>query len=109
MNFQYPTNNPQLSVRLHIERLVVDEALLAGGQAKSFQSAIESELARLLSEGGLIAHADTAVPSLTARNIQVSHQTRPAQLAGQVAEAIHATIGAAIPPASILQPKGGEH
>lgn len=108
MNYQHPASNPQPSVRLHIERLVVDEALLGGGQAGTLRTTIEAELERLLAEHGLIPHSNTAVPSLTARNIQVTHQTRPDQLGRQVAEAVHATIGTAAPPSSFSQPKGGK-
>jgi hypothetical protein len=107
MNPEFPRPNLQPSVRLHIERLVVDEALVAGGQGGTLQAAIETELARLLAAGGLAPLADTNLASLTASKIHVAQQTRPAQLGSQIAQAIHTTIGATNPPASSAHPNGG--
>jgi hypothetical protein len=107
MNSQPSTLNPQPSVQLHIERLVVDESLLVGGRSGALQAAMETELARLLTEHGLTPHSDTAIPSLTARNIQVAGQARPAQLGQQIAHAVYTAIGAANPQPSKGQPIGG--
>ncbi|HXI70004.1 MAG TPA: hypothetical protein VNN22_06565 [Verrucomicrobiae bacterium] len=109
MNFQPSKHNPQPSVRLHIERLVVDESLLAGGRSVGLQAAIETELAQLLAGRGLIPHSDTHIPSLPARNIQVAPQTGPAQFGKQIAQAVHGTISVANQPASTRQRNGGTH
>ena len=44
-----------MSIALHIERLVVDEAVLAGERAGSVRAALEVELGRLLAQPGLPA------------------------------------------------------
>ena len=95
MNAQPLTPNARPSVQLHIERMVVDEALLSGGQSAALQAAVETELARLLAERGLTPLADTSIPALVGRNIQVVGQVRPAQLGQQIAQAVHTTIEAA--------------
>lgn len=41
-----------MSIELHIERLVLDEALLGGERAGNVRAALEGELARLLTRPG---------------------------------------------------------
>lgn len=41
-----------MSIELHIERLVIDEALLGGERAGSVRAALEYELGRLLAQPG---------------------------------------------------------
>ncbi|MBT2145756.1 MULTISPECIES: hypothetical protein [unclassified Rhodanobacter] len=43
-----------MSIELHIERLVIDEAALGGERAGSVRAALESELARLLAQPGAV-------------------------------------------------------
>jgi hypothetical protein len=43
-----------VSIELHIERLVIDEALLGGERAGSVRLAIERELTRLLAQPGAV-------------------------------------------------------
>lgn len=43
-----------MSIELHIERLVIDEALLGGERAVSVRAAIERELARRLAQPGAV-------------------------------------------------------
>jgi hypothetical protein len=107
MNSQPSTTPAQPTVQLHIDRLVVDESLLAGGRSGALQAAMETELARLLAERGLTPVTEGAIPSLTARNIQIADQTRPAQLGRQIAHSVYATIGATNSLSSKGQPDGG--
>lgn len=106
MNPQLSTRHVPPSVRLHIERLVVDEPLLAVGHGVTLQAAIETELTRLLAEGGLVPHADSDIASLTTHDIQVAHREHPVPLAKQIAQAVHATIGVGHPPAIDGRPNG---
>ncbi len=43
-----------MSIELHIERLVLDEALLGGERAGSVRAAIERELTQLLAQPGAV-------------------------------------------------------
>lgn len=43
-----------MSIELHIERLVLDEALLGGERAGDVRAALESEMTRLLSRPGAV-------------------------------------------------------
>ncbi|MBN8946693.1 MAG: hypothetical protein ACTHOA_00560 [Rhodanobacter sp.] len=43
-----------MSIELHIERLVLDEALLGGERAGNVRAALEGELARLLTRPGAV-------------------------------------------------------
>ncbi|HEY9238569.1 MAG TPA: hypothetical protein VIP10_07015 [Burkholderiaceae bacterium] len=43
-----------MSIELHIERLVIDEALLGGERAGSVRLALERELPRLLAQPGAV-------------------------------------------------------
>jgi hypothetical protein len=43
-----------VSIALHIERLVIDEAALGGERAGSVRAALESELGRLMAQPGTV-------------------------------------------------------
>ncbi|GAA0890004.1 hypothetical protein [Rhodanobacter soli] len=43
-----------MSIELHIERLVIDEAALGGERAGSVRAALEGELGRLLAQPGAV-------------------------------------------------------
>ena len=43
-----------MSIELHIERLVLDDALLGGERAGSVRAALEGELGRLLAQPGAV-------------------------------------------------------
>src|SRR6266481_5181691 len=107
MSRQSSSLNPDRSVRLNIERLVVDESLLSYGQADIMQTAIETELAQLLLKGGITPFSDTAVPSLAASNIQVAEQLRPTRLGQQIAQAVYAALDFADPAPASDQTTGG--
>ena len=107
MTSQSSSLNSDRSVRLNIERLVVDESLLSYGQGDIVQIAIETELARLLTERGLAPLPDTAVPSLAASNIQVAEQPRPTRLGQQIAQSVYTALASANPPPASGQSTGG--
>jgi hypothetical protein len=93
MNSQPSTLNPQPSVQLHIERLVVDQSLSSPGRGDQLQAAIETELARLLSERGLSELTEAAIPNVAARDIRMrGKQVRPASLGHQIAQAIYGSL-----------------
>jgi hypothetical protein len=93
MNSQLATLNPQPAVRLHIERLVVDQSLVSSGRGDQLQAAIETELTQLMYERGLTALASSALYSLPTRNMHLAKQSRPAQLGRQIARTVYAALG----------------
>ena len=107
MSHRSSSLNSDRSVRLNIERLVVDKCLLSYGQADIMQTAIETELAQLLLKGGITPFSDTAVPSLAASNIQVAEQPRPTRLGQQIAQAVYAALDCANPAPASDQTTGG--
>ena len=82
----------QNSIRLHIDRLVVDEPLLSSGQSGALQAAIEVELSQLLVEGGLVPSMDTSMPVLNAGSVHVASRSRPSQFGRQIARSIHGAL-----------------
>jgi hypothetical protein len=90
-----------MNISLHIDRLILDSSLAHNAaEASQLQAALEAELSRLLTEGGLsltaLAGADqisagTAVPFLQAP--PVSSYNGPANLGTQVAHSIYTSFG----------------
>ena len=83
-----------MSIKLHIERLVLDGLPVTRSQGPMVQAAVESELARLLAEGGLAQELATggAVPSVRADTI-CSAERSPARIGRQIAGAVYGGIG----------------
>jgi hypothetical protein len=84
-----------MKVNLHIERLVLDGLPISRLQGALVQRAVESELSRLMMEGGLAPqlHAGVALPSVRASNIEVSTIHHPTNLGQQIASAVYGGIG----------------
>lgn len=83
-------------IELHIERLVLDGVALEGSRERALlQSSVESELTRLLTEGGLSHELSGggAVPSVAAGNIQLPNGGDPRHLGSQIAQAVYDGIG----------------
>ena len=97
----------QTRIELHIERLVVDESLLAPGQQAALQTAVETELVRMLAERGVSPCLDAAVPSLTAGNIRVADRSNPARIGRQIAQSVYATFGPVNPLPAAVRPSTG--
>jgi hypothetical protein len=81
------------TIRLHIERLIVDESLVSRGQAGALQRAVETELSRLFAETTLAGLSHSAVAHLDAGGIRVAPGTRPTHLGQQIARSIHGALG----------------
>ena len=84
-----------MSVRIHIERLVLDGFGLNGASGSRVQAAVQSELARLLAGQGLseTLRAPAAMPSLRAGAFSPAPGASPAQLGREIARSVHAGIG----------------
>jgi hypothetical protein len=81
-----------MNINVSIERLVLDGLSMSRSQGVLIQGVVETELARLLTEQGLGHLSAGAVPHLSANSIQVTRDSKPAQLGHQIAHAIHGTL-----------------
>lgn len=81
-------------INVHIERLVLDGLPLTRSQGPQVQAAVEAELSRLMSEGGLAPELASggAVPSVRADGIK-SIGGSPAQIGRQIAKAVYEGVG----------------
>jgi hypothetical protein len=84
-----------MNVKLHIERLVLEGLDIAPGQRRLLRAAVETELTRLLAEGGLAPQLSSgvALPSLRAGAIQLTNETGATHLGAQIAGAVYGGIG----------------
>jgi hypothetical protein len=84
-----------MSINVHIERLILDNLPVKGSDGSIVQAAVETELARLLTEQGLPGVSSGAVPYLSGPPIELARDTKPAHLGHQIARAIHTGVGPA--------------
>ncbi|BBL72821.1 hypothetical protein [Methylogaea oryzae] len=84
-----------MNVNLHIERLILEGLDLPPGQKRLLHAAVEAELARLLSEGGLSSPltGGGAMPSLAGPSMQFQAGSSPSALGRQIAGALYRGIG----------------
>jgi hypothetical protein len=84
-----------MNIKVHIERLILDSLPIAHAQGPLVRAAVETELARMLADGGLSRElrAGGAVPVLSGGNIQVDKESRPAAMGKQIAGAVYGGIG----------------
>ncbi|MEQ1903083.1 MAG: hypothetical protein ABL888_02710 [Pirellulaceae bacterium] len=95
------------SIELHIERILIDDLLVAGGQRAVLQSAVETELARLLIEQGFTQMRSRSESSISGGSIQMNRDCKPAQLGHQIALAILDSLAPATPNARLSAPSQG--
>ena len=83
------------NVNLHIERLILDGIEIPSHQHPDLQTAMETELARLLDEGGLQAglEAGGAVREVSGGMIEAAEGYNPAAFGPQIAHAVYRGIG----------------
>jgi len=84
-----------LNVNLHIERLVLEGIDLDHTQRPVLQAAVEAELGRLLSEGGVNGDlaGGGAVPAVRAGGFEMNGEGNPGQLGRQIAGTVYGGIG----------------
>ncbi len=80
-----------MNINLHIERLVLDGLPITSSQGALVQSAVETELAQLLNDGGLASSLQSggAMPSARADAIQLTSESNPTQIGRQIARAVY--------------------
>lgn len=84
-----------MNISLHIDRLILDGISISHAQRPLLQAAVEAELGRLLTEGGMGAEwrSGGAVPSLSTPAIQLSPEGNPTQWGHQIAQSVYRGIG----------------
>ncbi len=84
-----------MNIKLHIERLVLDGISLAPDALPLLQTAVETELTRLLTVGGLSEALQAGGPLYNVRTpgIQLATGGSPDHLGGQIAGAVYGGIG----------------
>jgi hypothetical protein len=84
-----------MNISIHIERLILDGLPLAHRDRSRLQSAIEEELARLLTSGSLVVDLRTpgTLSRLTGGTLELTNNEEPRQLGKQIAQAVYRGIG----------------
>ena len=82
-------------IELHIERLVLDGALLEKRHGAQFQEALELELTRLLEINGLaeFVQEEVIIPKLQTSSFGCVSQGEPVGFGEQIAQAVYSEIG----------------
>ncbi len=84
-----------MNIVVHIERLVLDGLSIGPGQGARVQAAVESELSRLLTEGGLASGLQSggAFANVRANSITPATGVHPTRLGQQIAQSVYSGIG----------------
>jgi len=84
-----------LNIELNIERLVLDGVAATPRERAQIRAAVETELSRLLTEGGLAREltGGVALPTLAAGGVRIVVNQSPRQLGEQIARAVYEGIG----------------
>lgn len=84
-----------MNINVNIERLILDGISLPQAQRPLLKAAVEAELGRLLTEGGVGTEWQQggAVPSVSATPIQLSPDGNPTQWGHQIAQSVYQGIG----------------
>ena len=84
-----------MKIVVHIDRLVLEGLPLTSAQSPRLRRAIERELSRLLSSGGIAAALSRggALPRIDAPSIRFGARERPDALGRRIAGAVYGGIG----------------
>lgn len=84
-----------MNIQLHIERLILDGLPATSVRGPQVKAAVEAELTRLLTANGLSheLQGGAAMQGLSASPLEVSADTKPAQLGKQIARSVYGGIG----------------
>jgi hypothetical protein len=84
-----------MSIRIHIERLVLDGVPVAAGDGPLVRAAVQTELARLVAEGGLAPEvlAGGALEARAGGPMQMREGSAPGELGQGIARAVYGGIG----------------
>jgi hypothetical protein len=84
-----------MNIRLHIERLILDGLPVNSAQRTQVKAAVEAELTRLMTAGGLSNEISGggAVPRVPANAFHLSPQDSPTRVGRQIAQSVYGGIG----------------
>lgn len=83
-----------MTIRIDVERLVIDGIELDARGAEALRAAVGAELARLFEQRGpAVGPHGEAVPMLRTPAVQFEAGASPASMGSQVARAVHGSIG----------------
>jgi hypothetical protein len=83
------------SIHLHIDRLILDGLPVTAAQGPQVRAAMEAELSRLLTEGGLHPSLSSggSLPQLPAAAMPLPAAAQPKPLGATIARAMYGRIG----------------
>jgi hypothetical protein len=81
-------NENESGVSLHIERLVLDGLPVSVDSVGQLQTAIQSELGRLLTENRFVQTTPSAMHRISAPGFQVGSDSAPTDLGKQIARSV---------------------
>ena len=85
-----------MNIRLRIDRLILEGLPVGATDGPGVRSAVESELTRLLTSGGVSESLQPgAIPQLRADALHYSAHSGPKQLGKQIARSLYGGIGKA--------------
>lgn len=84
-----------MNINFHIERLVLDGLPISRHDGPIVQAAVESELARLLTDAGLSGNllAGGALANVPANEIQLRNANDPAEMGQRIAHSVYGVLG----------------
>ncbi len=84
-----------MNIIVHIDQLVLDGVPVAPHERSLLQAAIQAELTRLLSEGGIseMLQAGGAVPAIAGGSIELGAGQQSDKLGQSIAQAAYSGIG----------------
>jgi hypothetical protein len=84
-----------MKLNLHIERLVLDGVNIAPSQRHLLQAGVETELTRMLTEGGISSSLaqGTNLSRVSTDGIKLTGNNNPAQLGRHIAQSVYGGIG----------------
>lgn len=80
------------NIEVNIDRLVLDGISVVRRDRPLLQTAVETELARLLGEGGLDRQTNIALRDVPSGQIQLSQDSDPGQLGRQIAQSVYSSM-----------------
>ncbi len=84
-----------MNINLHVDRLVLDGLNVGPGGGASIGRAVEAELSRLLSEGGLAPglRSGGSIPAIRGGSIGIGGDEKPSKLGREIARSVYNGIG----------------
>jgi hypothetical protein len=84
-----------MNIRLHIERVILNDVPISSAQSPILGKAVEAELVRLLTEGGLNPDLQSggALANIPANSIHVPSNAGPSHWGQQIAQSVYDGIG----------------